>query len=121
MSRFAQAITNGTGDRLMYGLDLSNIKAEPITKRVDVWDWQSSPYLERQRWVLGDLLGPDGKFDQLARFAASEGHNLREPVLMRKGVSHKRLQVGGKEYLQQSYRFYEQDKPAPIGRERYKW
>tara|TARA_R110000764_G_scaffold236692_1_gene332158 strand:+ start:407 stop:754 length:348 start_codon:yes stop_codon:yes gene_type:complete len=109
MSGFAQAITNGIGGRLIMGLDLSNMKAEPIAKRVDVWNWQSDPYLGGK--ILGDLLGSEGKFDRLARFAVSEGHDLREPVLMRKGVSHKRLEVCGKEYLLQSYRFYQRDKP----------
>lgn len=112
MSGFAQAITNGIGGRLIMGFDLSSMKAEPMIGRVDVWNWQSDPYLRGKKLVLGDLLGSEGKFDRLARFAVSEGHDLREPVLMRKGVSHKRLQVGRKEYLQQSYRFYQRDKPA---------
>tara|TARA_R110000796_G_C14259301_1_gene399722 strand:+ start:117 stop:461 length:345 start_codon:yes stop_codon:yes gene_type:complete len=109
MGGYAQATTNGAGLRLIAGMDLWGMKIQATGKRIDVWKLQSSPYLKGQKLVLGDLLGLVGKFDQLARFAVSEGHDLREPVLMRKGASHQRLQVGEKEYLKQSYRFYQRD------------
>tara|TARA_R110000765_G_scaffold425311_1_gene538031 strand:- start:71 stop:409 length:339 start_codon:yes stop_codon:yes gene_type:complete len=104
MGGYAQATTNGAGLRLISGMDLWGMKIQETGNRIDVWKLQSRLLPTGQK--LGDLLGPVEKFDQLARLAVSEGHGLREPVLMRKGASHQRLQVGKKEYLKQSYRFY---------------
>jgi len=110
MGNYAQATTNAAGLRLMAGMDLYGMKVEPTGKRIDVWDLQSKPYfLKQDNPNLRDLLYSYNKFEQLVRFAISEGHDLWEPVLMRKGASHQRLQVGKKEYLKQSYRFYQRD------------
>ena len=110
MGGYAQATTNEAGLRLMVGMDLYGMKVEPTGKRIDVWKLQSKPYfLKQDNPNLKDLLYSYNKFEQLVRFAISEGHDLREPVLMRKGASHQRLQVGKKEYLKQSYRFYQRD------------
>jgi hypothetical protein len=110
MAGYAQATTNAAGLRLYGGMDLYGMKVESTGKRIDVWSLQSNAFfLKKNKPVLGDLLHSNGKFDQLARFAVNEGHGLREPIFMQKGASHKRLQVSGTEYLQQSYRFYQRD------------
>lgn len=109
---YAQATTNGAGLRLFAGMDLSGMKIQSCGKRIDVWNLQSDAYyIKKENPVLGDLLhikkNSGGIFGQLAQFAVEQGHDLRSPVLMRKGASHQRLQVGKKLYLRQTYRFYQ--------------
>jgi hypothetical protein len=117
MGGFAQATTNSHGNQLIMGIDLSDLRTESTATKKDVWSWWSeecSPHtivkgkkVYNYRPVLGDIMS--GPFYRLAILAQEDGHGLRQPVILRKGSTVKRMAIGKKEYLLQGYRIYQRD------------